>query len=420
MNEQAAVERPGDDQRAASARIGAAGRLLREGKSKVPDGFAKLLFGHAAPEDVVGYEARELAALAREAWTFVASRKPGTSKIRFDQPDATAGDHLKTISVIELINDDMPFLVNSVMGELTERGLAPRLVLHPILAVERDKSGKLKAALTEAGKANGEPRESFIHVHVARVDDETRRADTVKALENVLEQVRAAVADWKPMLRRVGEVIQELKANPPPVPVDDIAEAIQFLEWLAAENFTLFGVSDYAFSGKTHDLRPVKDSGLGILRNDEIPVFTRDGHAVSVTPQIRAFFDEPKTLIVMKANVKSRIHRRAYLDYVGVKRFDTDGNPVGEFRVVGLVHVDGLHALDPQHSVSAPQGRCGAAARRLRSRQPFRQGARQRAGELPARRAVPDRRGHAVRVRAGDPAARRASARARAGAPGPI
>ena len=64
MNERAAVERPGDEQRAASARIGAAGRLLREGKSDVPDGFAKLLFGHAAPEDVVGYEARELAALA--------------------------------------------------------------------------------------------------------------------------------------------------------------------------------------------------------------------------------------------------------------------------------------------------------------------------------------------------------------------
>jgi glutamate dehydrogenase len=336
MNEQAIVERPGDDQRAASARIGAAGRLLREAKSEVPDGFAKLLFGHAAPEDVVGYEARELAALAREAWTFVASRKPGTSKIRFEQPDAAAGDHLKTISVIELVNDDMPFLVDSVMGELSERGLAPRLVLHPILAVERDMAGKLKGAPTEAGKANGAPRESFIHVHVARVDDEARRADTVKALENVLEQVRAAVADWKPMLGRVGEVIQELKVNPPPVPVDDIAEAIQFLEWLAAENFTLFGVSDYAFGGKSHDLRPVKNSGLGILRNDEIPVFTRDGHAVSVTPQIRAFFDEPKTLIVMKANVKSRIHRRAYLDYVGVKRFDADGNPIGEFRIVGL------------------------------------------------------------------------------------
>jgi glutamate dehydrogenase len=336
MNERAAVESPGDDQRAASARIGAAGRLLREGKSEVPDGFAKLLFGHAAPEDVVGYEARELAALAREAWTFVASRKPGTSKIRFDQPDAAAGDHLKAISVIELVNDDMPFLVDSVMGELTERGLPPRLVLHPILAVERDKAGKLKEAPTEAGKANGGPRESFIHMHVARVDDEARRADTVRALENVLDQVRAAVADWKPMLDRVGELIQELKANPPPVPVDDIAEAIQFLEWLAAENFTLFGVRDYAFSGKSHDLRPVKDSGLGILRNDEIPVFTRDGHVVSVTPQIRAFFDEPKTLIVMKANVKSRIHRRAYLDYVGVKRFDKDGNPVGEFRIVGL------------------------------------------------------------------------------------
>ena len=131
-------------------------------------------------------------------------------------------------------------------------------------------------------------------------------------------------------------MIAELKTNPPPVPVDDIAEAIQFLEWLAANNFTLLGVRDYALDGKERDLKPVPESGLGILRGGDMPVLKRGGQAVTVTPQIRAFFNEPKTLIVTKANVKSRVHRRVYLDYIGVKRFDADGNPAGEFRIVGL------------------------------------------------------------------------------------
>lgn len=250
MNEQVVSERPGDEQRAASARIGAAGRLLREGKDDVPDGFARLLFGHVVPEDLVAYDARELAALARQTFAHLAVRKAGTPKLRFD-PAGDEGDRLKTVSVIEVVNDDMPFLVDSVMLELTERGLAPRLVAHPILAVERDKAGRLKAPPAEAmGRKAGEARESLIHVHVARIDDAARRAEIVQGLEQVLEQVRLAVTDWRPMLARVGEIIKDLKNSPPPLPVDDIAEAIHFLEWLAADNFTILGVREYAFAGR--------------------------------------------------------------------------------------------------------------------------------------------------------------------------
>ncbi len=131
-------------------------------------------------------------------------------------------------------------------------------------------------------------------------------------------------------------MIADLKTNPPPLPVDDIAEAVQFLEWLSADNFTMFGVREYALTGKGHDFDTVKGSGLGILRGDDIPVFTRGGQTVTITPQLRAFFDEPKTLIVTKANAKSRVHRRVYLDQVGVKRFDKDGNATGAFRIIGL------------------------------------------------------------------------------------
>ena len=119
--------------------------------------------------------------------------------------------------------------------------------------------------------------------------------------------------------------------------------------------------------------------------------------------------------------MRSRVHRRVYMDYIGVKRFDADGQPGRRVPHRRPVHLDRLYApLDPLDPLSAPQGRRRAQARRLRSRQPFRQGAGQRAGDLSARRAVPDRRGHAVPLRAGDPAARRAAARARAGAARPL
>src|SRR3954465_15430961 len=171
MNQPAMVDRPDREDRAARACIDAAGKFLRGGKSDGPDDFVALLFGRAAPEDLVGYEAAEIAALAREAWAFLTTRKAGTPKIRLEQPKVSDGEHLKSVSVIEIVNDDMPFLVDSVMAELTERGLAPLLVAHPILAVARDKSGKLNGAPVEAGKGKDEARESFIHIHVARVDD---------------------------------------------------------------------------------------------------------------------------------------------------------------------------------------------------------------------------------------------------------
>jgi glutamate dehydrogenase len=340
MNEQAIIDRPGGEERAARARIDAASKLLRGSKGDVPDDFVALLFARAAPEDLIVYGAGELAALGRDAWAFLATRKPGAPKIRFQQPNASEGEHLKSISVIEIVNDDMPFLVDSVMAEVTERGLVTCLVVHPIMGVERDKAGTLTAPPNEADSRKGGARESFIHIHVERVDDAQRRAEIVQALEQVLAEVRRCVADWRPMVKRVNELIAELKANPPPVPVDDIAEAILFLEWVAADNFTLLGVCGYALDGQKNDeqrdLKPMPQTGLGVLRGGDVPVLTRGGQVVWITPQLRAFFDEPRTLIVTKANAKSRIHRRVYLDYIGVKRFDPDGNPSGEFRIVGL------------------------------------------------------------------------------------
>src|ERR1700751_1239791 len=135
--------------------ITAAGALL---PPEVPADFVERLFGRAALEDVVTYTARDLAQLAHEAWTFLAERKPGRAKIRLLSPPD--GDRLAGTTVVEIINDDKPFLLDSTMGELTALGIAVRLGAHPVLGVSRDMAGRISAL------ASGGARESFIHVHI--------------------------------------------------------------------------------------------------------------------------------------------------------------------------------------------------------------------------------------------------------------
>ncbi len=331
MNDPRPAEPPGpldsEYDRDARALIDAATKLLDDG----PAAFVSLLFAHTAPEDLLAYDAKELAQLAGEAWAFLAERKPGEAKLRFVTPAPATDGRLKSVGVIEVVNDDMPFLVDSLMGELND--LNVRLLAHPILAVERDAAGRLKSATAARSGAKG-LRESFIHIHVDRVEDEGRRGEIVQTLERVLGDVRLAVQDWKPMLARLADTIAELKANPPPVPVQDIAEAIQLLEWLAAGNFTLLGVQDYRLKGS--ELEPVPDTALGLMRRPSLPVLLRGGQAITLSDEVRAFLNEPRTLIVTKANARSTVHRRVHLDYIGVKRFDAAGEVSGEFRIIGL------------------------------------------------------------------------------------
>lgn len=321
----------GDDEGAASAIIEHAGATLHSRRGDIPVGFAAQIYGRAVPEDVVRYGAGDLSHLAERAYDFIAERQAGAPKVRCENVTLEDSGDRKTITVIEILNDDMPFLVDSAMGEIADRRLEVRLVSHPVLGVLRT-GGKL-TALGAADAANV-ARESFIHIHVETIADDAARANLAAALESVFGEVRVAVQDWRPMLERVQAIVAELKTNPPPLPVDEIAEAIQFLQWLLADNFTFIGVRNYTVDGQA--LVPDFESGLGIMRSQELRVLKRGKELLEFTPEIMAFLKEPRPLIISKANIHARVHRRVYMDYIGVKRFDAAGNLVGEHRIVGL------------------------------------------------------------------------------------
>jgi glutamate dehydrogenase len=317
------------DDSTAQALIGAAGAVLAKRRSDIPGAFLAELLGSAVPDDLQRYGPDELAAIAERSWSLFTERKAGAPKISFEPAPVT-----RTVAVLDIINDDMPFLLDSVVGELNQRGLDIRLLVHPVFAVERDSAGTLTAFKGVA--KDGGRHESFIHIHIEGVAEAARRAEVVRALEDVLAQVRVAVQDWRPMLEWLRAVIAELRANPPPLDAGEIAEAVQFLEWLAADNFTLLGARDYVFTGDADVLEPMFETGLGLLRSREVRPLLRWNQPLVITPEIRALMEEPRLLVITKSTLRSPVHRRVDMDYIGVKRFDRHGKLVGEYRLCGL------------------------------------------------------------------------------------
>jgi glutamate dehydrogenase len=174
---------------------------------------------------------------------------------------------------------------------------------------------------------------------VERIDDEAARERVTTGLRRVYADVAMAVADWAAMRERVDAVARTYRLRPP-LPADEVAEAAEFLDWIGADNFTFLGVREYRFPDGDTAADPVEGTGLGVLRDPAVRLLRRGRELVAITPEIRAFLDRPQALIITKANVKSRVHRRVHLDYVGVKLFTRDGRLEGELRIVGLFTSD--------------------------------------------------------------------------------
>ncbi|MBR1326873.1 NAD-glutamate dehydrogenase [Bradyrhizobium ottawaense] len=321
------------DDKARATLVREAAGSVQQGKT--PRAFAEVLFNHTTIEDLANYDAASLAFLADQAWEHVQRRTAGSADIRVINPMMPDG---REISVLEVLNDNMPFLFDSTMAELAEQGIEVTLVAHPIIAVQRDEQGKLLRFYGEAlpEGARGE-RESLIHLHIARLDADADRQNLIEGITKTLNDVRACVTDWRAMRARVEQAIKTFSSNPPPLPIDEVAEANQFLQWLCADNFTFLGLREYRFSPSSDAPDDISTGdGLGILREPDAKVLRRGTEMVVMTPEIREFMREPTALMVVKANVSSRVHRRVRMDYVGIKLYTADGQLEGELRLVGL------------------------------------------------------------------------------------
>ena len=268
-------------------------------------------------------------------WAHV--REPGKALVRGWTPDVPGIDY----SVLEIVTDDMSFLVDSLTTNLTHLGRNVHLIVHPQLAVRRDSQGTLLEVLDiDVDEAPaGVIAESWMRIEVERdfVSDDLE--PLIASSRRVLADVRKAVSDWQPMRNQALHIAEELVLHPPAgIDEHEVHEARALLEWLANNNLTFLGYREYDLITVDGEdaLRPVPDSGLGMLRQEH-----SSDDAVSLSfavlpAAVRAKAREPQLLVLSKANSRSTVHRSAYMDYIGIKRFDDTGTVIGEKRFLGL------------------------------------------------------------------------------------
>ena len=295
--------------------------------------FVSAYFENADPEEVSAREPAKLYAIADAHWRlFDAPRNPQSAKVRVFNPTLAEDGFVSDHTVIQIVNDDMPFLVDSVTMAINRSNRTAHWVVHPLMRVTRDAQGKVltvgSAAADDADPAS--PVESLILVECDRIVATAEQQALCAELTRVLGDVRSAVQDWRPMLAHMRETAVAIAAAT--MPDTHRQEGLDFLAWLEDRHFTFLGARDYDLQrdGSTVRLVARADSGLGILRG---PVKTSE---VLLPPEAVALLDSNEALLVTKALTRATVHRPAWLDCVAVKRFNAAGEVVGEARFLGL------------------------------------------------------------------------------------
>ena len=286
----------------------------------------------APDEELVGFTPEEMYAAALDHRELAAARLPGELKVEISPPDR---DEPRT--VVSIVTDDMPFLVDSVTALLTAHQLEVHLLVHPLIVVRREPLGALaqvEADVEPDDAIDGDLVESWIRIEIDPVRDPAAREQLHNEVRRVLTDVRDAVEDWQRMRQRALVIADELAAargsdTKLPVPDKDVTDSVELLKWLSHDHFTFLGYREYRLRDDV--LHVVEGSGLGILRGPGTPRALS-----SMTPEAYKRALEKRLLVITKANSRATVHRSSYLDYIGVKVFDEDGQVVGERRFLGL------------------------------------------------------------------------------------
>ena len=310
--------------------------------------FTRLLYAQVDPEDLAQCSPDDLYGAALSLWRFAARRLPGAAgkpraQVRVLNPGIAEQGWSSRHTVIEVVNDDMPFLVDTVTMEINRQGLGLHLIIHPVMAMGREADGQL-TSIGPRVEAQGKGLESIMHIQVDRVVDPAARAELASGIEKVLGDVRASVNDWPQMVAQMRHVIDELAPPPQGLPAEQADEARAFLEWCADDKLLLLGYRQHDLVAENggESLRVVAGSGLGVLREGA----SRAGAGVGgksesfaeLTPQARKLAHESLPIVIVtKANARSTVHRPGYTDYVGIKRYDDKGAVIGEHRFLGLL-----------------------------------------------------------------------------------
>jgi glutamate dehydrogenase len=291
--------------------------------SKAQGAFVAGVLEDFRPGELREVSAVDLAAVLAGFWKFAKARHGHAPTVRLIRAKGADGRDLM-LDLLEIVQPDAPFLVDSVMGEVGETGAEVRAMFHPMV---------------EEGKAET----SLIQVWLAPVAEE-RRADLIERVLAAMADVHAAVNDFPAMRKLLAQCIAGLEREAPKLRhgADAIAEDLEFLRWMEAGHFVFLGARVYDYprapDGAYAAEEPTFDhaKGLGVLRDPARLVLRRSSEPLVLASSLRWRTEAATPVVVAKANLRSRVHRRAHMDYVGVRRHGQGGEPIGETRFVGL------------------------------------------------------------------------------------
>ncbi|HZB19986.1 MAG TPA: NAD-glutamate dehydrogenase, partial [Blastococcus sp.] len=337
LTELAALEAARDEKRQLLQRAAEAARTAKRALPTgcTPDDLPVLLQRYYWSEpaaEVLGHEPAELADLALGHLRLAEVRPPGSATVDAQKlPDGRA--------VIRLVTDDMPFLVDSVTAEVVRQGFALAHIVHPVVVVRRDLRGQILAFCDSnlaAGCGADALTESWMAVVLDGPLDDEASSDLVAGLRTVLDDVRAVDEDSERLRVRVRELADRLDELARPGadadPADDPAEAAALLRWLADGNFVFLGARDLEQVAGRGNAGPavVPGSGLGVLRSDtdmSEPAARMPGAVRTPGQQL---------ITVTKADTRSPVYRRAWLDLVAVSLPPDPDGRARQARFVGL------------------------------------------------------------------------------------
>ncbi|MGI8493592.1 MAG: NAD-glutamate dehydrogenase [Acidimicrobiales bacterium] len=312
------------------------------GRASLVQTFLHLCLEGVDPDDLLGRNPEDVYGAVLSLCHLASDRSAGAVNLAVYAPEPETHGWQSPHTVVDLVTDDMPFLVDSVTMELNRHDLGIHLVILPVMSVRRDDSGRLLEVAPPTPSDAAGSREAVLHVEVDRVSDPALVDRLRTDLTRVLGDLRAAVDDWQAMRAKVAAIGAELGSSPPPVDPEEVDEAKALLEWIAADHFTFLGYREYRLErgrggnggdveGARWDvLRSLPGSGLGVLRKGEETV-------TELSPDASVMAREPEVLVLTKANARATVHRSAHLDYIGIKSFDPGGGEVvGERRFLGL------------------------------------------------------------------------------------
>ncbi|MGP3911976.1 NAD-glutamate dehydrogenase [Nonomuraea sp. 10N515B] len=295
--------------------------------------FLRFYYRHVAPEDLLDRNPVDVYGPAMSQRQLAEVRPQGRAVVRAYAPTLEEHGWDPGHSVVEVVTDDMPFLVDSVTMELDRHDLGTHLVVHPQMRVRRDMTGRMLGRGQE--DVTGQMLvESWMHIEIDRQSDPAVLKGLEADLQRVLEDVRHAVEDFRKMRALAVQTAEALSMNPPPLEPAEVEDSIDLLRWLADGHFTFLGYREYRLedTDEGEALRSLPGAALGILRDD------RPGSASFsvLPPEVRAKAREKHLMIITKANSRATVHRATYLDYIGVKTFSPEGEVIGERRFLGL------------------------------------------------------------------------------------